>query len=134
MEFLSLFDAANVTECYRRTESVVPQQALALANSPLSLAMSRILARTLTQECSSPEAFIEAAFEQVLARAPTDAERAECRKFLAEQATLLADAKRLTAYTSGPASQVPPSPDPNQRARESLVHVLMNHTDFVTIR
>ena len=29
----ALFDAANVLECYRRSESIVPQQALALANS-----------------------------------------------------------------------------------------------------
>src|ERR1700722_5635886 len=32
MEFLMLFDAASVNECYRRSESIVPQQALALAN------------------------------------------------------------------------------------------------------
>src|SRR5207248_2350486 len=35
MEFLKLFDAAAVTECYQRKESVQPQQALALANSAL---------------------------------------------------------------------------------------------------
>ena len=29
---------------------------------------------------------------------------------------------------------MPPSADPNQRARENLVHVLINHNDFVTIR
>ena len=63
-----------------------------------------------------------------------DGERDECRKFLRDQATLLRDPKKLLAFASGPASQVPPSPDPTQRARESLVHVLMNHTDFVTIR
>jgi hypothetical protein len=134
MEFLALFDAANVSECYRRSESVVPQQALALANSPLTLAMSRILARDLTKEAAAPDAFILAAFEQILTRPPTDAEREECRKFLVEQSTLLADKKKLSAFTAGPPSQVPPSPDPAQRARESLVHVLMNHTDFVTIR
>jgi hypothetical protein len=134
MEFLALFDAANVTECYRRSESVIPQQALALANSPLSLAMSRTLAAALTRESPSPEAFIEAAFEQILARTPTGPERAECSKFLVEQSALLSGAKSLTAFTAGPPSQVPPAADPNQRARESLVHVLMNHTDFVTIR
>ena len=36
MTFLQLFDAANPTECYRRHPSVMPQQALALANSSLS--------------------------------------------------------------------------------------------------
>ena len=33
MEFLMVFDAAAVEECYRRQESIVPQQALALENS-----------------------------------------------------------------------------------------------------
>jgi hypothetical protein len=134
MEFLELFDAANVSECYRRSESVVPQQALALANSPLALAMSRILAKTLTQEAAAPETFVHSAFEQVLCRPPSANEQQECQKFLLEQAALLSDPKKLSAFTAGAASQVPPSPDPTQRARESLVHVLMNHTDFVTIR
>ena len=35
MEFMDLFDGANVTECYERTVSIVPQQALAMANSTL---------------------------------------------------------------------------------------------------
>src|SRR5262245_4210224 len=34
-EFGALFDAADATECYRRTRSIVPQQALALTNSQL---------------------------------------------------------------------------------------------------
>src|SRR5262249_40270104 len=48
MEFLKIFDAPNVTECYRRTESVIPQQALALSNSSLVLSQSRVLARRLS--------------------------------------------------------------------------------------
>ena len=48
MEFLQIFDAAGVTECYRRKESILPQQALALANSDLSLRQARRLARTLS--------------------------------------------------------------------------------------
>lgn len=34
--FLKIFDSANPAECYQREESVVPHQALALANSELS--------------------------------------------------------------------------------------------------
>src|SRR4030095_5108516 len=49
MPFLVLFDAANVNDCYRRSESVIPQQALAIANSPLSLTQSRLLARRLSE-------------------------------------------------------------------------------------
>src|SRR5262249_51651150 len=38
VEFLKIFDGPSVTECYERKTSVVPQQALALANSELALA------------------------------------------------------------------------------------------------
>ena len=48
MMFLELFDAASPVECYKRSESVVPQQALALANSPLTQTQSRLLARKLS--------------------------------------------------------------------------------------
>src|SRR5262249_44160061 len=63
MEFLALFDAANVNECYRRTESIVPQQALALSNSALALGQARLMARRLARETDAPAAFIRAGFE-----------------------------------------------------------------------
>ena len=44
------------------------------------------------------------------------------------------DPAKLTPFESGPKASVKPSADPVQRARESLVHVLLNHNDFVTIR
>ena len=46
-EFLRLFDAANVAECYERSESIIPQQALALANSSLVESNARTLAAKL---------------------------------------------------------------------------------------
>ena len=54
--------------------------------------------------------------------------------FLADEAVRLKDATSLTAFTTGPAASVAPASDPRQRARENLVHVLMNHSDFVTMR
>jgi hypothetical protein len=123
--FLQMFDAANPAECYRRTESVMPQQALALANSGLSLAESKLLAQRLAQQCApaaggNDAAFVGAAFEEILGRPPTAAERAKCETFLQRQ-----------AQGSGPPR---PAVDTRSRARESLVHVLFNHNDFVTIR
>lgn len=47
VQFLTLFDAANASECYQRNESVVPQQALAMKNSVLSQSQARLLARRL---------------------------------------------------------------------------------------
>ncbi len=140
MEFLTLFDAANVNECYARTESVIPQQALALANSSLVLAQARLLARNLSREIEgqTPSApagdFVDAAFEHLLGRPPSDAERTACAKFLTEQAARLADTHKLTAFTAGSANPVPPAGDPQLRARESLIGVLLNHHEFVTIR
>jgi hypothetical protein len=138
MPFLVLFDAANVNECYRRSESVIPQQALAVANSTLSLGQSRLLASRLSQALGSgieaDLAFIQSAFEQILSRPASAEEVAMCKKFLAGQATRLADPNSLTAFAGGKKSDVGPSPDPHLRARENLVHVLLNHNDFVTIR
>jgi len=69
-----------------------------------------------------------------LSRPPSAAERAECEAFLSEQARRFADPTALTQFTTGAASAVPASADPQQRARENLVHVLLNHNDFLTVR
>jgi hypothetical protein len=138
MQFLVLFDAANVNECYRRSESVIPQQALAVANSPLSLGQSRLLAGELAKVsrggAPSNRAFVDIAFERILSRAPSEDERERCENFLADQAARLAEPNALTAFEGATKATVSPSSDPLLRARESLVHVLLNHNDFVTIR
>ncbi|MCA1685586.1 MAG: DUF1553 domain-containing protein, partial [Planctomycetia bacterium] len=71
MAFLRLFDSPSVTACYRRTESVVPQQALALANSALTRDQARSVARDLHGEPGAgadDAAFVDAAFGRVLGR------------------------------------------------------------------
>jgi hypothetical protein len=123
MEFLKIFDEAAVTECYRRKESVVPQQALALNNSELVLTQARLLARALSEQVGSdPAAFATAAFERVLSRPPMAEEQAECVAFLQQ---------RTRQYTNGNEKS---NDDAAARARESLMHVLLNHSDFVTMR
>jgi hypothetical protein len=110
MEMLRVFDAASPIECFERSESIVPQQALALANSKLSQSVAGEIAKQLTP--AGPR-FVSAAFERVLGRAPSAAELTESTRFVAGQ---------QTHYNS------------EARARQSLVHVLLNHNDFVTIR
>jgi hypothetical protein len=138
MTFLKLFDAASPNECYRRDQSVMPQQALALSNSSLSIAQSRKLASRITADTGGDMnpigSFVTSAFERVLGRSPTGTERQTCEQFLREQSERLAKPSDLDAFAAGDASPVPPSWDPAQRARENLVHVLINHNDFVTIR
>jgi hypothetical protein len=122
---LTVFDAANVTECYRRYETIVPQQALALINSGMVLTRAGDIASLIDREVGTDpcarDAFVESAFLRVLSRAPTDAERAECASGLA----------RLAATFASQGTHAAP---PEARARAALVHVLLNHNDFVTIR
>ncbi|MFO1092792.1 MAG: DUF1553 domain-containing protein [Planctomycetaceae bacterium] len=122
-EMGKLFDAPDPGECYRRTKTVVPQQALALTNSTLVHVQSEALAARLSTESSTaadPEtAFITAAFEDILTRPPADAELERCQTFLSQQLTQVATDK---------------TPDPTASSRASLVRALFNHNDFVTVR
>ena len=110
----------------------MPQQALALANSELTLKHARLLARTLAAKTGPDDnAFTTVAFEQVLSRPPIVEELAECVAFLRQQTQRYTESKMpVVADNVGRA----PSPDPGQRARENLVHVLLNHHDFVSVR
>lgn len=139
MKFLELFDVADPNACYRRRESVVPQQSLAMLNSPLGFDAARQLAAELTRatapadSADSAARFIQLAFQQLLGRPPLAAELAACQKFLDDQ-------RELARQTGGPAfpstvaTRLPPSTDPAQRAREDLIHVLFSHNDYVTVR
>lgn len=132
MDVAQAFDAASPIECFERSVSIVPQQALALANGPLSFTV----ARTLAAQIAVPDSkkFVMTAFERVLGRPATAAELSASTAYLANQASLYRDSSKLNAFANGPEALVKPSTDPDQRARESLVHVLFNHNDFVTVR
>ena len=140
MRFLAVFDAPDVCDGYRRTESVIPQQALAMVNSRLTQDQGRLLARKLWDATAKgpPEgretAFISAAFEQVLSRRPTTAEAALCREFLRKQSGLFRAAPAGPAVRATADGLLAPSPDPDLRAAESLVQALFSHNDFITLR
>ncbi|MFT5499009.1 MAG: hypothetical protein ACI9TH_004424 [Kiritimatiellia bacterium] len=106
--FIEAFNNADILQCYRRSESIVPQQALALANSKTSIVHASAIAGQLKDSD-----WVGEAFEKVLARAPLEAERQACSAYLESLSAVQSDAAVL-------------------RAR--LVHVLINHNDFVTIR
>lgn len=117
-EFLQIFDGPAVTECYERRPSVMPQQALALNNSELALKQARVLAAKLVQEAAANDArLVELAFQRILARQPTAAERELC--------TGLFQPAPVSADLAGKHFA---------RAAENLVLVLFNHNDFVTVR
>lgn len=119
--FLSIFDDASVLECYRRVESIVPQQALALENSPLATVMAEKISRQIAVAVpsASDADFIQRAFLTVLADEPSAAEQA-------------AAAEALVALTESATRQN--RPDPAAQARINLIHALLNHNDFITVR
>jgi hypothetical protein len=109
MELLKIFDGASPLECYQRTESIVPQQALAMMNSDLTRNQARLIAAILAAKAGKDQTiFAKAAFERVLCRLPTADEAMVCMKFLGSKA--------------------------DERLREDLVHSLLNHYEFRTAR
>jgi hypothetical protein len=116
VEFVQIFDGPSVSECYMRENSVKPHQALALANSPLTVDGSSKLAKQLHEKTEGlPESFIEAAYLTVLARYPMPEEEALCRSFLG----------------NGQPDSTTPATLPRC---EKLINVLFNHNDFIAIR
>ena len=109
--FSEVFDPPDPGDCFRRTATVVPQQALALSNSDLVQMATAGTARHI--DGPTPEAFIRKAFVHVLSRPASDEEVAACQAFWVQQLREVKDEGRV---------------------RESLVRVLFNHNDFVTIR
>lgn len=120
-KLLDTFDNANVLECYRRSESIVPQQALALWNSKLALEMAGKINDALHARLkdAGDADFIAAAFGTILGTLPTPEELEACRESLTELRTVLKDLKELDGTT---------------RARLQVVQALLNHNDFVTVR
>jgi len=120
-KLLGIFDDANVLDCYRRTESIVPQQALALWNSKLAMAMAAKINDALQIRVGGGDdaAFVRAAFETVLGTTPTKEEQAACLEALAELRAALKDVKE---------------PEKAKRARLQVVQALINHNDFITVR
>jgi len=138
-ELSMLFDGADAADCYRRSASVTPQQALALTNSQLvhdlsgalaaqldALAQRRVTTAVATDAgraqaaAQDPSgAFVELAFLRIMSRSPTNDERRLCLEFLTKQATVVAKTQPAEA---------------SARARESLVRAILNNNDFVTIR
>lgn len=120
-KFLSQFDDANVLDCYRRSVSIVPQQALTLTNSKLALSAAEKIAARLSEnggeELEDAE-FARQAFAVMLGTEATTQEVEFCLQAIAEWQ-----------------EQNAAKPDQAQRkARINLILALINHNDFVTVR
>lgn len=120
-KFLSTFDDANVLDCYRRAESIVPQQALAMENSPLVTAMAGKIAQRIVAACpnATDSEFVRTAFATILSVEPTPDEHATMAELLLRMTELAKSKNR---------------PGPEAVARANLVQTILNHNDFITIR
>ncbi len=117
------FDAPDPNECYRRTRTIVPQQALVLTNSEWIHRMSQRLAERLWNECrgwrdEAMSRFVQRAFRVILSRDPSSEEIKVCLEWL----------------HSGEWQGQTDSEAVLAKRRTSLVKALFNHNDFVAIR
>jgi hypothetical protein len=110
--FLTTFDEALVKDCYRREQSIVPQQALALSNSGLVLEASGQIAKRFSVE-SDPE-FIRKAFRVLLGIEAGENEVKESEV-------------AISAWRALPNATA-------ESARANFIWTLINHNDFVTLR
>jgi hypothetical protein len=121
--FLTTFDEALVKECYRREQSVVPQQALALSNSGLVLDACQLIARRLRPSVppgdsreTDDETFVTRAYQVLLGTVPEPTERSLCVEALQGW-------RSLPDWKGG-----------SEAADAQLIWVLLNHSDFVTVQ
>lgn len=121
-KFLAAFDDADLLQCYRRTESVVPQQALAMANSEVAMSATRDIAARLVREYPKADLadFSAMAFETILGRSAATEEIETCEQFCVEL--------KQSLDNSLPANVA------SIRVRTRLIHGLLNHNDFIVIR
>ncbi len=144
MQFLDTFDGPNVCDCYRRTSTVLPQQALAMTNSELSEHFSRILAKQVSEEMiasnggnqgnETEQRFVSEAFQRVISRQPSDSEMQFSLQFIRQQHELLTTTPVDQLRLTGIKGITPAASDVAQRARENLTISLFSHNDFVTVR
>ncbi len=133
-EFATLFDPPGAIECYRRSKTIVPQQALALTNSRFSREQSRAIARRLNDAFPADARrgdsdFLAAAWEQILTRRPSGEELAACQDFLRHEMEPVVESS-----AGGGEPKKADIARARLHARTSLVQALFNHNGFVTIR
>jgi hypothetical protein len=129
---LSLFDSANPDECYRRPETITPQQAWALMGSKLAFRA----ADRLTMSCAESmddSACVTILYRQALGREPTASERSRCLEFIRQSIDRRTGWSTVNRPPTGALESTPDDPIVRRAAWAELAHVLLNHHDFVMI-
>ena len=103
-QFLSTFDDADVFSCYRRSESIVPQQALALMNSQTVIQSADKISQSFDSKLTDAD-FCRQAYFRIIGRQINSDELKLCINYLKEN-----------------------------KQRKRLIHSLLNLNDFLVIR
>jgi hypothetical protein len=132
---LQAFDATSREECTaERPRSNTPQQALVLLNDLTYVEAARVLAERTVKHAGDSAARLSYAFQQVLQREPTDAERpiflelaeAERQRYAADEA---AARELLTNGAAPPAADASPA---DIAAWTAVCRVLLNLHETIT--
>ena len=137
-ELSKLFDAPEPGDCYRRSNTIIPQQALALTNSQLVHDLSSTLAAAVLRELPETELRTDAdmgiciqhLFLRILSREATNTEINICLSAYRDQLKTglpkdVKDQAETEACRDNPRSL---------NALSSIARALLNHNDFITIR
>lgn len=119
MPMLEVFDGPTATaSCARRSVTTTAPQALALLNDPFMREQARHFAQRLAAAGPDPTARVHAAFEQALARRPSEREMGRSLEFLEAQEA------RYHDVTEG---------DPAQLALVDFCQAVLNLNEFVYV-
>lgn len=109
-----VFDAPSPGECFRRTSTVMPQQALALSNNELTHEAAQLVTEQISQLANGQDdVFVDQCFRRILCRPPTPQEQDIAMAYLTGQRELF---------------------DTDAEVRQGFVRAILNHNDFLTIR
>ena len=92
--------------------------------------MAGLIAGRLGGASAASAKFVATAFEAVLGRPPSAEELSLSEKFLAQEEERFRGPEKPVWQDSAAGETT----SPLLRAREDLIHALLNHNDFVTIR
>jgi hypothetical protein len=132
---LQVFDAPNGDfACVRRSRSNTPLQALTGLNETIFMECAQALAAHVLEAKQDQPERIDYAFRRVLARPPTDAERAELLRLLDQQRAHIAEGWVDTKVLAGKrVEDLPKGVSPTQLAAWTTVsRVLLNLDETMT--
>jgi hypothetical protein len=131
----SAFDPPELmTSCARRLQTIVPAQALALLNSPLTREQSAVFAKRILRESGGDrEKALRRGWLLAYGRPITQAESDRALRFLGERTLARTGSGKGSIPPSTRSAKALPAPPPQEAAMAELCRVLFNTNAFVFV-